>query len=316
MAHPRKALVLVPLVLLCLAPVLSAQAAGSPTSSSSAADLKDGLDLFRDGQFEKAIPLFRKVVLDPAAGAMKADAYLLIAKSAMAIGKLDDAGSALDIYLASYPEAGDRPEAVYQKGRLLFMQDNFEASLQLLQSFIAAHPGSPFVSSAWFWAGECLYSLGRLEDAQAMYAKIVDDFPTSVKVEAARYKIELINVRRKEVELARLLKWSHEELLRTVEDFQNREKANEQAIQAYQKRVGGAATADLKTIADLRQQLAQKTDEAARLSAQLAAGGAAASSGAPSAEQLARLQQTLAAKAAALALKEQYLGLIDGGGGN
>ena len=129
---------------------------------------------------------------------------------------------------------------------------------------------SAFVSSAWFWVGESLYGLGQLDDALAAYQKIVTDFPTSVKLEAAQYKVSLIQLSRREVELSKLLKWSHEDFLKSVEEYQNREKAYVQAIEAYQKRLAGVnPDEDRRIIADLQQQLAKKTDEAAQLAAEL-----------------------------------------------
>ncbi len=334
MAHPPKALVLAAFLLLFQPLLLPAQS----TASGPARDLANGIELFRNSQYEKAAALFQKVVSDPAAAAQRAEATLLLAKSFMAVGKLAEAGRSLDAYLASFAGAPDYPEAVYQKARLLFMQEDFEAALKALQSFISGYPASPLVPSAWFWAGESLYSLGRLDDAQAMYAKIVSDYPTSVKIEAASYKLELIQVRRREAELSRLLTWSHEDFLKTLEDYRSKELAYTQAIESYQKRIastGTTAAQDQKTIADLRQQLdslnaklaadvkaitdlqaqlSKKTDEAAGLSSQLAAARAAS---AREADRLALLQKTLETKAAALALKEQLLQLAaaEAGGG-
>jgi len=321
MAHPRKALAPVLIVLLCLSPLLLF--AQSPSASS---DLKDGIDQFKIGQYDKAILLFHNVILDPSAGAQKPAAYLLIAKSYMAIGKLDDAEHNLEFYLANYSGAQDYEEALYQKGRLLFLQDDFESAIQALQSFLKAYPESAFASSAWFWAGESLYGLGRLDDALIIYQKIVADYPTSAKVEASQYKLSLIQLRKKEVELSKLLKWSHEDLLKSVEEYQNRERVYEQAIEAYQKRLSASATdEDRKAIADLQQELAQKTEEANQLSAQLAKLNAAAAPGGISAaapggisaaaqaqaDQIARLQRLLAAKQAALDLKEKYLAWLE-----
>lgn len=319
MPHLKKALVLVPVLLFCLSPLgLPAQTAGGTTRSGPAGDLKDGIDQFRNGQYDRAILLLHNVLMDPSAGSLKADASLLIAKAYMATGKLDDAGQNLDFYITNFPLAPDLPEAVYQKGRLLFMRDDFEGSLQALQGFLSSYPKSSFVPSAWFWVGESLYGLGRLDDAAVIYAKVVKDYPSSVKIEASQYKLELIDVRKKEVELAKLLKYSHEEFLRTVEEYQNREQTYQQALEAYQKRLGNASSpADLKTIADLRQQLSQKADEVSRLQAQLnqaAEAPSAAAAGAAPAD-LSLLQKTLAAKAEALALKERYLELLGSSGG-
>jgi TolA-binding protein len=314
MTHPRKALVPVLLALLCLAPrPLPAQ------SSSPSSALKDGIDLFRNGQFEQAIPLFRNVLSDSSAAALKPEAYLLIAKSYIAVGKLDEAEHNLEYYIANYTRSPDFPEALYQKGRLLFLQEDFEDSLQAMQGFLSAYPKSPFVPSAWFWVGESLYGLGRLDEALAVYRKILTDYPSSVKVEAAQYKVALVQVKRKEVELSRLLKWSHEDFLRSLEEFQTRERTYQQAIEAYQKRLAGTgAIEDQKTLAELRQALAAKTEEARRLEAQLSAAG-----GAPSTtpatqqppDQQAKLQRLLAAQQKALALKELYLGWLDMNGG-
>ena len=232
MSHHGKALLPVALLALFL---LSAQAWAQ--TQGSVGDLKDGLDQFRNGQYDRAILLFRNVISDPKAGPEKAVAYFLISKSYMAVGKLDDAEHSLEYYLTTYPGAADFEEASYQKGRLLFMQDEYDSAVQVLQSFIRAYPKSAFVSSAWFWVGESLYGLGQLDDALAVYQKIVTDFPTSVKLEAAQYKVSLIQLRKREVELAKLLKWSREDFLKSVEEYQNREKAYVQAIEAYQKRL-------------------------------------------------------------------------------
>ncbi len=322
MSRHRKALLPIVLLVLTLGPAAAfaqstgaASTPGAEAGSSDArdastkstnlnsSDLRDGIDQFRNGQYDRAILLFHNVILDPAAGDQKATAYFLIAKAYLAIGKLDDAERNLEYYLATYPAAPDYEEAVYQKGRLLFLQEEYQSSIQVLQGFIKDHPKSPFVPSAWFWIGESLYGLGMLDDAQAAYQKILTDFPASVKVEAAGYKLSLIQMRKKEVELTKLLKFSHEELLRSVQEYQNREKAYVQAIEAYQKRLGSSTSDDTrKIIADLQQQLAQKTDELARLRAASSSPTAAAT-----APETDRLERILAAKQKALALKELYL---------
>ncbi|MGD0724804.1 MAG: tetratricopeptide repeat protein [Spirochaetia bacterium] len=319
MIHARMALVPFLTVFLCLAlPLLPAE------SSNPSSDITDGIDLFRDGQYDKAIQFLRTFLQNSPYDTQKAAAYLLLAKSYIAIGSLNEAEKNLEYYIANYPRAADIQEALYQKGRLLFMQDDFENSLQSLQSFLATYPKSTFVPSAWFWIGESLYGLGRLDEAQSAYQKILTDYPSSVKVEAAQYKVSLIQLTQKEVELARLLKWSHEEFLKSTEEFQAREKTYQQAIEAYQKRLAGSgatATEDQKTLADLRQALASKTEEANNLAAQLAktgtstgtapAGTAPAAPATPEADQLAKLQRLLAAEQKALALKEIYLAWLE-----
>jgi len=47
----------------------------------------------------------------------------------------------------------------------------------------------------------------------------------------------MINQKKVENELLNLLKWSHEESLRNMEDFRRKESAYDQALSAYQKRI-------------------------------------------------------------------------------
>ncbi|MDR0877922.1 MAG: hypothetical protein LBN21_07700, partial [Treponema sp.] len=47
----------------------------------------------------------------------------------------------------------------------------------------------------------------------------------------------LVNQKKIEIELLALLKWSHEESLKTQEEYQKREKSYDQALIAYQKRI-------------------------------------------------------------------------------
>ncbi len=288
MAHLRKApFVAIAVALALAAAALPAQSAAGETT------LADGIELFKKGLYERSIPVFNAVILDPAAEASKPEAYFLLAKAHMAVGTLDEAERALEMYIASYPQAPDYQEALYQKGRLLYLQEQLEPAVQVLQGFLSAYPKSAFVPNAYFWVGESLYALGKLDQALTVFRKVVRDYPASFKAEAAQYRASLIELGRKEAELAKLLKWSHENSLRTIEEFQRREQAYEQAIETYQKRLAAS-------------------------SAGLAAAPPPAPA-APSAEQLAeiaRIKELLALKEDALALKEQYLSWLQSAGEN
>ena len=85
------------------------------------------------------------------------------------------------------------------------MQEDYESALQVFQGFLSNYPSSTFVPSGWFWVGKAFTRSGRLDDAMTVYQKIIRDYPSSVKVEAAQYKVSLIQLRKKEIELSRLL---------------------------------------------------------------------------------------------------------------
>jgi outer membrane protein assembly factor BamD (BamD/ComL family) len=277
--------------------------------------------------------VLRVVAVDPAAEASRPSALLYLAKAAMSVGELSEAEMSLEACISRYPKAPEQQEAQYQKVRLLYMQGQYESSVQFLRSFVAAWPKSAFVSNAYFWAGESLYALGRLDEALLVYQKVVRDYPSSFKAEAAQYRVSLIELGRREAELTKLLKWSHEEYLRNIAEYQRREAAYGQAIEAYQKRLAASSSGQYgqyeRTIAELREELVRKSAEADALAASLAQGAASAAAVVPAEaapatpaaptvsavateelEALARERELLELKAQALALKEDYLGWL------
>lgn len=227
----------------------------SGQSVSSEEFINEGIALFKHKRFSESIISFRNVILNPEAESVKADAYFWLSKAYMVLGKLDDAERSLEFYLLNYPDHGYFTEVFYQKGRLLFMQGDYQSSIQVFHGFIIEYPDSLFVPNAYYWIGECLYSLGLLEDSAKIFSKVIDEYPRSYKIEAARYKISLIDFKRRENELLKLLKWSHEESLKTIEEFQRREKTYEQAIAAYQRKIINFNKQDEQsTVSDLQQE--------------------------------------------------------------
>ena len=111
-----------------------------------------------------------------------------------------------------------------------------------------------------------MYSLGHLEEAKKTYKTVIEQFPESYKVEASQYKFTLIDLRQREQELLKLLKTSHEEYLRALEDSARREKTYEQAIISYQKKLIQATAEDVtKQLLVANDQLQAKTSEISSL---------------------------------------------------
>jgi TolA-binding protein/uncharacterized coiled-coil protein SlyX len=239
-------------------------------SAVSSEDLQAGTALFSNGLYDNAVMAFRNVTKDKTAdNSQKASAYFWIAKSYMALGKLNDADTNLELYLSNYPNGADYPEALYQKGRLLFLQEEYENTIQVLQGFLTAFPQSPFVSNAYYWVGESLFNLGKLDEAVDVFRKIVREYPTGYKVEAAQYRLSLIELSRKEIELTKLLQWSHEEFLKNASDYQQRERTYVQAIDSLQKRLANIQPQYEKTIAGLQAALDKQTTQVNRLTTQI-----------------------------------------------
>jgi TolA-binding protein len=303
------------IILLVLAPaLLLAQ------SSTGTDQLREGLLQFKEERYQDAIRTFRTMISNARneqeqAGA--ADAYYWISRAYMAIGNYEEASRDLEYFLANYPANPNISDALYQKGRLLYLQGDPEGAIQVFDRFITEYPDSDFAGSAYFWLGECLFSLGQLDEAARVFNKVIVDHPKSVKLEAARYRLALIEFKKRENELLKLLQWSHEEALKSVEEFRRREKAYEQAIAVYQKKLSSpdesATSAETGAALDqLRSENQALKDTIANLEAQLAAvpEGGSAETSAELQERLkviANREKALQVKADALAAKELLL---------
>jgi TolA-binding protein len=255
---------------LALGVALFAASLAAAWAEQTQSRLEEATSSFGQGDYSHAVVLLREIVLDPADSAQKAEAYFWLAKSYLALDNLQDGERSLEYFLSNYPDSPHYPEAFYEKGRLLFRQGDHENAIQVLQAFLERYADSEYVPNAYFWVGEALYALGQLDDALLAFRKVVDTYPTSFKVEAARYRIALIEFKKRENELLKLLKWSHEESLKTIEGFQRRETAYEQALAAYQRKLATYEQADMqKTINDLKTTLAGRESDLAAANAKL-----------------------------------------------
>ena len=209
--------------------------------------LQKGIDQYKQSDFQNALIHFREILSNPTYRSLQGDSYFWIAKSNLSLNRLDEASKNLEIFLKDYQDNPFYPEGVYEKGRLLFLQGEYESSLQVLQSFLSAYPDSPYVANSYYWAGEALFALGNLEAAERMFNTVVTQYPTSFRNEAARYRLALIGMKYREEELLKLLKWSHEEYLNALEEFNRRETTYAEALGAYQRRISALTTRDFQS---------------------------------------------------------------------
>ena len=271
--HATKPLLLALLLSsLAFIPAVAQQAA---QSSGAKATLDRGVELFGQEKYRESLELFGKVMSDSKASAERPEAAYWAVLAYLAVGDQATAGSSIDAFISAYPKSPRVPDLLYQRGRILYAKADYEGALKVFAAFSSAAPSSDLLPSALYWSGESLYALGRLEEAERAFNAVVNKYPSSVKVEASAYRISLIGLEYRQRELLKLLTWSHEESLRSVEDFrQRREKAYEASIALYQKQISdskrGTATDPDKVIADLRIQVADLGSRLASCEAKLA----------------------------------------------
>jgi len=258
--------------------------------------MQQGVSTFGNGRYDEALRIFREIILDSGLRESHSDAYFWIAKSYMALGQLENASKNLEFFIGEFPDNQHYPESLYQRGRLSFLNSEFEGSIRELKHFIETFPQSPFVANSYFWIGESLYALGQFESALEIFTIVASQYSTSYKVEAARYRISVIELKERERELLKLLKWSHEEYLKALEEFDRKERSYEQALVTYQRTIRDLESLEFEeqvsamtqTITELRSQI---EDYKIRLAEAESIQAAAAASVSPQKQELLDLKE-------------------------
>ncbi|MBI9100810.1 MAG: tetratricopeptide repeat protein [Spirochaetales bacterium] len=199
--------------------------------------MRSGLDKFKSGQFGDALLDFREIILDTNMKDYHGSAYFWITKCYLAQSDLKQAGDNLGFFLKNFVGHPFMEEGFYQKGRIEFLKGEYEISISDFYSFITSYPDSDFIPNSYFWIGESLYNLGHYEESEKIFYHLVSQYPTSYKMEAANYRLALIDLVKREDVLMDLVKLSHEEYVTSLEEFQRKERTYEQAISAYQRRI-------------------------------------------------------------------------------
>lgn len=76
---------------------------------------------------------------------------------------------------------------------LLLEQSQYEESIRLFQSYIDNYPQGRLLTNAYYWQGEALILVSRFSEAQAVFAKIISDFPQDPKAAGAMLKLGVVH---------------------------------------------------------------------------------------------------------------------------
>lgn len=205
-------------------------AQGRPTTQEEL--IKTGVSFYSEGKFTEAISILQLAASSP-------EALYWLSLAELSSGNFDK--SLLHLENLEKIDKGGRwgADVPYHRGRCFYYLGRHEEAIASLQSFSAALSDSdPRMASSYYWQGESLLAMGQFDKAANAFSAIVEKYPNSSKYEAAYYRLNIINQKKVEAELLAILKWSHEESLKSMEEYQEREKNYELAIASYQKRLG------------------------------------------------------------------------------
>lgn len=264
--------------------------------------LTQGQNAYAKGDYLTALAQFQKLVADPDSR-NKPEPYLWLAKTYFAVLDTKNAALNLDYYFQNFPKDPGRGDALYLQARILYSDGDFQHAIQAFGQYLDLAPTGDQVPNTLFWMAESSFSLGHFDEAAALYTKIVQGYPSSFKLEASRYRLSVIDLRHREEELLKLLQWSHSEAINSEEEFQRREKAYQQALAAYQKRILDLQSSDLGArVASLEEANRQKDAQIAALRLQ----GTGTDKPSASADQDTTVK-LLQLKILALTLRTQFL---------
>ena len=193
--------------------------------------LRRGIALYSIGRFNDAAAILQLIGPVP-------EALYWLSLAEISMEQYNKALSTLDELENTDHEGIWSAESPYHRGRCLFYLGRHEEALIMLGQYANTLDNSDARKAATiYWMGESLFALGWLDNAADAFILIVENYPHSAKFEAASYRLNLINQKRIEAELLALLRWSHEESLKSLEEFQQRERQYEQAIEIYRQRI-------------------------------------------------------------------------------
>jgi tetratricopeptide (TPR) repeat protein len=209
--------------------------------------LATGIQLYSQGRWRDAVLELRRVQAEAPTRELRAEALFWISMAELSAGEYEEALRDMDVLQETDPGNRWLQELPYHRGRALYHLGRFNEAIVLLKGYadsILPGPGG-FLNSAdasrkaaaLYWTGECLFSMGQLDMASDIFRIVTEEFPGNTKYEASMYRIALINQKKVETELLELLKLSHEESLRNMEEFRRREISYDQALGAYQRRI-------------------------------------------------------------------------------
>lgn len=194
-----------------------------------------GLTAFGEGEYEDAIEAFTAVVA--AEGHLEADGQFWLGRTHLALNRYGRADEAFRRFAEGFPEHPDQEEAQYQRARIAYLEAEYERAVVRFNRFLEQWPDSDFTGNALYWSGESLVALGRYDEARSLFRRVVTDYPRSFRFEAARYRLDLIDLSRRERQLLELLRWSNEEQLRLADELRRTRRASEQALESYRSQI-------------------------------------------------------------------------------
>lgn len=240
---PKSGLSLIILALLIFSASLSfAQQVNVSSPPVYTQRFQNGVQLYQINKFYEAAMEFRRAQENARTQNDWAQAIYWVTLSQLAYSDYGSAIKDMDELESRAPNSIFTRDMAYHRARIYYNQGYFEDALILFNRFSNSitddsRESKERKAAAFFWMGECLFAMAQFDEAQKFYSWVVSTYPESPKNDVSAYRIDLIKQKKIEAELLALLQWSHEESLRTNEDYQRRLRTYEFTLNSYQRRI-------------------------------------------------------------------------------
>lgn len=197
------------------------------------------------------------------------DVYYMLIASEISDGDYKPALDDCNYYLRTFPKSVYYQRICYLKGKVLYSLGEYENSIISLSDFCHQNEKDDLYSYALFYIGESLFASYQYDEAEAIYERIVTEFPESTKTPAAQYRIESILQRAREEKLLYLLKQTGEEYLSAKEEYEKQLRLyNSESVNSTRQKLSEAQVRNEeleKRVAELEKQLAESHEEKEKL---------------------------------------------------
>jgi len=118
-------------------------------------------------------------------------------------------------------EASLLPAKIYNDAYNAFLNNNFDGAATGFKSYLSKFPSGEMAEGSYFYLGESLYLKERWQEAALAYANVLEKFPRSARVPAARLKYAMALLKLPEDKKPEALKYLHS----VVKDFPQSQEA-------------------------------------------------------------------------------------------
>lgn len=187
------------------------------SASENEMALLQGYEAFRSEDWVSALFFFRRAVNTTSDSE---ETWYMLILSEMFAGEYSSAIDDCDRFVMQFPSSNYYPLVLYQRGRALYYQQQFDDSVVQLTEFCHLYPEHELYPAALFWIAESFFSEYNYSAAEALYERIVSDFPYDAKAADSQSRLRDIGQAEREEKLLYLLKVTGEEYLAAKESYE------------------------------------------------------------------------------------------------